>query len=492
MKKIVYILLFSLLLVSCEDWLDVNTNPNSPTYVPGYLLLPSVQASTAVTVGGNMFNYGGFFAQYWGQSVEANQYNAIDKYDIKNVFFNDDYTELLAGSLYDCQLAIDDSKANMRYGDMLAATVLKAYTYQYLIDMIDKIPYSEAFQGNANPTPIWEDGSVVYQELIQEIDSALIYANSDPLASVTERDLLLEGEISKWKLFANAVKLKFFMRESYQTDRNRVELLELISNMKFLEEDVKFAVFTDEENRHNPWYETAKIGLGTDNHVAVKPIMSYLKVNEDPRLPLLFQLASGSNTFESNFPGWKDRPNVKNSNFSFPIIGKTQPVYLYTQSELYFFIAEAQLRFNNDDAAAQAAYEQGIVASFKLHGLSETAAQAMFATDGKYEWDSALTLEEKLEKIMMQKWVALCMVNHIEAWTEIRRTGYPQLSTETGPDILDDPEIYTAGQLIDPVANVIGSGQLIKRLPYPEKASIRNKNTPAQPGLTSTIWWDTK
>mgnify|MGYP000778476403 FL=1 len=35
--------------------------------------------------------------------------------------------------------------------------------------------------------------------------------------------------------------------------------------------------------------------------------------------------------------------------------------------------------------------------------------------------------EEKLEKIMIQKWIALYPNGH-EAWTEWRRTGYPKLN----------------------------------------------------------------
>ena len=45
-------------------------------------------------------------------------------------------------------------------------------------------------------------------------------------------------------------------------------------------------------------------------------------------------------------------------------------------------------------------------------------------TEATTAWSG--TDEEKLEKIMIQKWIAL-YPNGQEAWTEYRRTGYPKL-----------------------------------------------------------------
>ena len=84
------------------------------------------------------------------------------------------------------------------------------------------------------------------------------------------------------------------------------------------------------------------------------------------------------------------------------------------------------------------------------------------------------------------------MVNHVEEWSEIRRTHYPKVADVNGMDIVDDPAIYTPGQLINPVVDVLGDGVFIKRLPFPEDAEIRNANTPDQPGIKTKVWWDQK
>ena len=42
------------------------------------------------------------------------------------------------------------------------------------------------------------------------------------------------------------------------------------------------------------------------------------------------------------------------------------------------------------------------------------------------KWDDAATDEEKLQRIITQKWIALFPLSN-EAWAEYRRTGYPKL-----------------------------------------------------------------
>ena len=39
-------------------------------------------------------------------------------------------------------------------------------------------------------------------------------------------------------------------------------------------------------------------------------------------------------------------------------------------------------------------------------------------------WETGASLSENLERIMMQKWIALYPDGQ-EAWSEMRRTGYP-------------------------------------------------------------------
>ena len=87
-----------------------------------------------------------------------------------------------------------------------------------------------------------------------------------------------------------------------------------------------------------------------------------------------------------------------------------------------------KLRFLNDDAAAKIAYEAAITADFAARDMAGQET-AMFGTGGAVAWGNATSNEDKLELIYMQKWVALFYMDHIEAWSEIRRTDCPKLSS---------------------------------------------------------------
>ena len=120
----------------------------------------------------------------------------------------------------------------------------------------------------------------------------------------------------------------------------------------------------------------------------------------------------------------------------------------FDAAEVHFMLAEANLRGWSTPLSAQDHYETGVNLSFEYWGVS--GADAYLADNSKtpldYDdttvegpindftsritatvaWDEAGSNEEKLEKIMTQKWIA-AYGNTIEAWVDHRRTGYPKL-----------------------------------------------------------------
>ena len=90
----------------------------------------------------------------------------------------------------------------------------------------------------------------------------------------------------------------------------------------------------------------------------------------------------------------------------------------------------------------------------------------------------------------MQKWAALCYMDNMESWSEIRRTDVPALSAKTGDAIFADATIYNPGELIEPAENGLEAGGLMKRMFYPKRARDLNKNTPAPKKGSDPVWWD--
>ena len=487
MKKIIIsIVAIATSLTSCSDWLNVNSSPNTPSEVENRLLIPSVQAALAATVGGGLFNISGFFAQYIEQAPEAQQYVTLSEYRFENDLFSSYYLRLYAGALEDAKVICEQATETEAWGDYYAATVLRAYIFQVIVDYIDQAPYTEALLGNENPMPKWDSGETIYNGVLNELDEAEAKLNA---ASKISADLMLNKDLTKWIQFANALRLRLYMRSSHVQD-NSAKISALVRDNNFFSGDIKFDVFSDESSKRNPFYETNKIELA-NNHVGSYPIISYLNATDDPRISDIFKKATKSGNYEGMLPGSRTTlPANKNDSYSFLTAydRATTPVYLYTQSELQFFIAEAYVRFLHDDAKAKEAYELAIRANFATtRGLSDDPS-VIYGEGAPYAWNKATTTEDKLRLIGMQKWVALCMVNNVEAWAEVRRMNYPVLSPRSASEINSDPTLYTAGDLISPWANT--EGAMVRRLYFPLSAVNLNNNTPKQVKRSEPVWWD--
>ena len=209
MKKIYFVAAAGLMMLSSCD-MDINENPNYPsnTDVSADLVFPAIENSIATTVGDQMFNYAGFFAQYWDQMPTANQYNQLAELDIDegSDLFNRCYSNLYAQALEDVE---DVLSKTQNTSDIFAAKVLRAQAFQYLVDNIDQCPYTEALQGSANAMPAWDEGKTVYQGVLAELDEAEANLKGEAM-SVT--DPLLNKSVAQWKGYANALRLRMYMR----------------------------------------------------------------------------------------------------------------------------------------------------------------------------------------------------------------------------------------------------------------------------------------
>ncbi|MCQ5209229.1 SusD/RagB family nutrient-binding outer membrane lipoprotein, partial [Bacteroides thetaiotaomicron] len=63
----------------------------------------------------------------------------------------------------------------------------------------------------------------------------------------------------------------------------------------------------------------------------------------------------------------------------------------------------------------------------------------------------------------MQKWLSLFYMDHMEAWSEIRRTVCPKLSSYSAAEIQANESVYTPGELVAPWTIGLEAGGLMKR-----------------------------
>lgn len=476
-------------ITSCEKSLDINTDPNNASLEQGTpeLVFPSAVASTSGMIGGQYAILGGIWAQYWAQSASASQYRTIDSYNLSQSDFARNFDEIFAGALNDYNFVINKSEELENWRFFLMGTVMKAYTYQVMVDLYDTLPYSEAFQGAENLAPTYEDGYAIYQGLLAELDNAL---SKDYTAgsSAGSTDVVFGGDINEWVNFANTLKLKMYLRMVYaQPAEAEAGIKELYSNnVSFLSKDASIAIFQDLPDKSNPFFEDnfRKLNTATNLRASVT-FLSFLQANDDPRIAAYFSKATdGSDTYKGINQGDYTNPDQALLTVSVAAAKATDPVQFISAAESNLLQAEALERYYGGEGATEK-YDAGVTAAFAQYGF-ESEASAFLADGGAYAYPSTGTFEEKLEQIIVQKWASFPGSHALEGFFEKNRTGYPKSSPVYSTDAS-----YVAGEIVFPKTGVTG-GKYPKRLIIPDSERKTNPNTPAVVPLTTNVWWDKK
>jgi len=480
-KKSLYIFVtaLSVVLFGCKKQLDLNVDPNFPLVTQGspILVFPSAVMSTVGRVGSDLNIIGGIWSQYYTQSWSSSQYRTIDAYNLQSSDYTGAYSELFSGALNNYQYVLDSAKQQGDWNFYLMATVMKAYTVQVLADLYDKIPYSQALQGKANLNPTFDDGYSIYTDLIAKIDDALgkdftAATNTAPGTS----DLIFGGKMDKWKMFANTLKLKIYLRMVNAKPADaQAGIQKLYSNAaKFLDEDAGVTQFSATPDKQNPFYGYNRQRLNTATNLrASKTFVSWLQANNDPRIVFYFGSATPGVMHQGDYLTTYGKTTV--------LVQKaTDPVNLISKAESYFMQAEARLRYYSGDKT-QDLYNQAVQRAFTETGND---GSAFVAPGGTYEFPAAGSFDNKLEAISVQKWASLAYGTHaLEAFFERNRTGYPKTSA-----VYSNVATYIPVQFVYSPTGVTG-GAFPKRLVYPNVERSRNVNTPAEVPLTTPVWW---
>ena len=488
-----------IIFASCEDWLDINQDPNNPDEANEELTLAAGISSVAYVYGGRYQVLGALWSQQWTQSLGATQYSGLDSYDISSsTYDNRQFGELYTGALKNFEYIRDLSRKNEKYNYYIMATVMQAYTFHILADLYGQIPFSEALKGEEGTiTPAYEDGQDIYDSLITRIDYALAsdYENDD-LEDVGSEDILFDGKIDRWVEFANTLKLKIYLRQLHTRPdiaREGIESLYNDPDIKFLTSSVAMSQFTNETGRRNPLYETDIVFLGNNpNLILSNTLLSFMNDKGDlERLDALFDFpenGGGHKGLDQGNYNDPDEPKGTNSaSYSKPYMSPFAPVYLMSASEAYFLQAEAIIRYGvKPYSDAKEMYENGIKNSFQRLGL--LISEEFFGPGDVYEFPAeGSPLETFIESIIIQKWIALANIQSLETFFEHNRTHYPKVS-----DVPADNGDYVPGEFTISVNNVT-SGRFPKRLIFPESEYSGNpNNTPAKVEVYENVWWDTK
>jgi hypothetical protein len=448
MKKIfkyTSLLLVILLMGSCEEFLDVNEDPNNPVSVTPDLILPVGQVYTANIIHGNTGRrancLGNMLMYNWSQSDGYSWYTDEFKYNVTSSFyqaiFNDSYSTALK------QYQILDQMEDTKYDNYKAiAKVMKSYHFQLLVDLYGDVPYSEALQRSSEATPKYDDAQTIYEDLITQLDTAIMLINNAEVTAVVPGtdDTMFGGDMDEWKKFANSVKLRILIRQSSMSGRDAYIKTELdkiaAEGSGYITSDVGINPgYVKEQDKQNPmWNYFGYDASGTitmDNNATCASdfILQHLTTTTDPRIDRLYEKPAAGHLGVPQGLLDYDTPVVDKyiaanvSNIGPGILkGPDQDAVIYTLAECYFNLAEARqkgLITTGDDA--KTLYEKGIQASFDY--LEAEGAEAYYSqVKNLVSWNSSTN---KLEAIITQKWIAVNGITAEQSWFDYNRTGYP-------------------------------------------------------------------
>ena len=411
-------------------------------------------------------------------------------------------------------------KTETQFPEVFAlAQILKISAWHKATDMFGPIPYKEAGKGLI--TVPYDSQEEVYKAMFKELSDAIEvltkYADNGNSKLLPNADAVYAGDVHKWVVYANSLMLRLAMRVYYaDAALSKQYALQAVNHsygvMKTKDDEAKMERGASLEFKNNldvliNQYNECRMGSS---------MLAYLGGYQDPRLPKYFNTSTVSQAVTvgtygkySGVPTGHDvSSNDAFKDSSRPAITSTTPTYWMRASEVYFLLAEAALHGFAVGGTAGSLYEKGIEMSFEENGIaSSEVADYMSSglkpsaysfhltnpgvnvdvpavTEATTAWSG--TDEEKLEKIMIQKWIAL-YPNGQEAWSEYRRTGYPKLHSAISN--------YSNGEVDSEVG--------IRRMRFPTNkstsaediANLESARKLLRGGLDKAgtrLWWDNK
>jgi Starch-binding associating with outer membrane len=458
-KSFILIALLAFIGSACKkDFLNINTNPNTlPTATPNYVFTAGLNKTANNMVSSN--ETGSFWSGQWTQSNSYITVTTLFAYLFTENDFN--YWDGYYDNLIDFQFVIENAEANNQKFLKGPAKIMKALLFHQLVDMYGNLPYTDALKGIKSLAPKFDEQKAVYESLITLLDEGIADSKANAFASAfTESDIVFKGNTAKWAKFGNSLKLRILMHQARVASRDtyiKTEINKITTEGSgfITGEDIGsggVGFYQPTTGKLNPFY--ARFGYtatGTRNANNDFPRLTQFLVNSLRTAKDTFRLkrygyapgnegatpgVSGKSEIAANYVGI---PFGSPSGFvasvssaigpSLIIKGQfNKPYILMTAAEIQLNLAEAKERYGagvNLPNDAKTYFEAGMTESFRTLGAG-VANAAKYVGSGIQDYDYVASTN-KLKAIATQKWLALCNYSGLEAWTEYRKTGIPNI-----------------------------------------------------------------
>lgn len=288
---------------SCNDFLDINQDPNNATQASLEQLLPATQLSIGAVFGGQHTDGSGsvnedpsIFIQHYYNLSES-------RFDIAGSDYDANWRDLYSEGLKDIEEVIAKGTEQEFWTHVGIAQVQKAFIYSTLVDLWGEVPFSQASLGQENLGPAFDGGAAVYDALFTLLDEAV--TNLGKGALPPQNDIFYGGNEAAWIRLANSIKLNMYNKIRL-VDPSRAETgaAAMISagnliNNRELDWEFNYGTNTSPENRH-PLYIENYVACCTQFPSAY--MIYTMKSSEDPRTPYYFYRQSLEDPTGTNIP----------------------------------------------------------------------------------------------------------------------------------------------------------------------------------------------
>ena len=511
-KKILNIVLAAAVtpfLCCCTDnFEEYNTNPYEP-----HSLNPPMLFATMITTGINVQQndnqmidqmvagpFSGYLtmANSWGGS-NFNTFNQTESWN--QIPFNTPFEKF-----YSNYFKVETATGGKgHYWAM--AKLLRVNTMLRVTDCYGPIPYSQV--ANGKTAVAYDSQEDVYKHMFEDLDYVIQMLGEfvdevGGLKPLEGYDPVYNGDYNKWMRFANSLKLRLAVRISnVSPELARTKAEEAVKSTRGLIDTNDNNAYVGVGAEPNPlWLVASSWGEIRINAT----IASYMKGYSDPRSAVYFTTSKlgGDSPYMGMRSGLEGVKPATYSGYSMPNYEQKDDMLMFCAAETAFLRAEGALRGWDMGGSARDFYEQGVKLSFdqrKVSGADEYLANAVAVPEPFVDpvnpakcnytpktkitiaWNEGASTEEKLERIITQKWIANFPLG-FEGWAAYRRTGYPEVF----------PSVSNLSN------GVIDTNRQLRRLPFPLSEKQGNSaNVSAAVSMlggpdtgATDLWWAKK
>ena len=467
MRTLTLVILAALGLAACDDFLDINDDPNAALEPPIDGLLASTTLATAENTQAVSASFAAFFSQYL---ASPNEGTATDTY--LEADYSGTWRDLYGAmtDAFDLRELAAERGATHHVG---VAKVVTAMNLALVVDNWGAAPYDEAFDGEII-VPAYDSPEELYEVIFTLLDEAAddLLAEEPTAELDADSDFIHAGDLAAWRRTIEALRARQLLHLSETERYDPAAVLAAVDSAYASNDDdaqvTRFLV-------RNPW---ASVALNNQNLLLggwlseqfVDALNGVTYGTFDPRLPRLTDTTVfGDYRGTVNGAGRVGdgtQPEESYLELGGALSSEDSPLIILSYAELKFVEAEAALDAGLGERAGEAFFE-GVRASMAKLGVDPADAEAYLAEAYPEIVDGSAAVE--LDDVFREKYAALFLSP--ETWVDARRYDYAYEGFELPENAALDA--------------------FIRRVAYPASEISRNAgNVPAVEGLAEPLFWD--